>query len=92
MDFTRTEIRTEMQENRTLGRKKQLVTKPIRTVDFKAKSKVLYLFMKSLNLSDLALASCSDGNEKVTCHRTTHRSTVMYNARIISTHKIIENL
>ena len=36
-------------------RKSQLVTKPKRNADFRAKSKGLCIFIKSLNLMDLAL-------------------------------------
>ena len=55
---------------------------PKRNTEFWAKSKGLCIFIKSLNLWDLALdkkekaklkalASCADGNEKFPCFRTT---------------------
>ena len=43
------------QRKRLLGQKKQLVTKPKRNADFRAKPKGLRIFIKSLNLMDLAL-------------------------------------
>ena len=55
---------------------------PKRNAHFRAKPKGLCIFIKSLNLWDLALdkkekakpkalASCADGNEKFPCLRTT---------------------
>jgi hypothetical protein len=60
----------------------------MRTLGLKRKG--LCIFMKSLNLMDLALdktkkakqyplASCADGNEKFPCYRTTLSSAVVSN-------------
>jgi hypothetical protein len=81
-----------------------MTTKPKRNADFRFKRKGLCIFIKSLNLWDLALdkknktkqkalASCADGNEKFPYYRTTLSSAVVSHLRAtllkIKQHRII---